>query len=335
MSIANWLESNIDSKVKFTGNSKEAHFNCIKCSDTRQRMYVNLHSGKCYCHNCGYSGTIVNLIQSVEGYSYSKAYKVFKEQNSGINLAEIESDSLYKTLIKTQLDKPIKRAIPLPQECIPLSETSKNLEIIRAIKYLISRGITLTQIKKHKFQYCSNGPYAGRVIIPIYEQNELKFWVARAVNPKIRMKEKSPSNADYNISKSEVIFNIDKAAVKYNSIVITEGIFDALSFGDIGVSLLGKSLYTEQLRILLEYKDLLTNGIYIALDYDAKKEALKLAKKLSTFFNKIFLINIPKELDDPNNCLKSKGSRFMLDLLSSATRYSEFSEITFARLQNL
>jgi ORF023 len=171
-----------------------------------------------------------------------------------------------------------------------------------------------------------DGEYRNRVIIPIYESGELKFWVARAIQRDIKMKEKSPSDEDYQISKSEVIFNIDIAAKQYHSCVICEGIFDALSYGNVGVSLLGKSLYQEQLNILLGYRELLTEGVYISLDNDAKKDALKIASKLSEYF-KVYIVNIPSELDDPNNVLMTKGIKYLYSLLENAEEYEEFTSI--------
>ena len=138
------------------------------------------------------------------------------------------------------------------------------------------------------------------------------------------MKEKSPSDEDYQISKSEVIFNIDRAARKYHSCVISEGIFDCLSFGDIGVSLLGKTLYESQLNILLDYRELLTEGVYIALDWDAKDKATEIAERLSEFFD-VKMINIPQEYDDPNKYRQSHSLSEMWDLIRTAEPFGEFS----------
>ena len=172
-----------------------------------------------------------------------------------------------------------------------------------------------------------SGEYKNRVIIPITENGDLKFWVARAISSDVKMKEKSPSDEDYQISKSEVIFNIDRASKKYHTAVICEGIFDALAFGDVGVSLLGKSLYQEQLNILLDYRALLTNGLYISLDWDAKDKATEMAEKLSEYFD-VKIINIPKEGDDPNNYLQKYGRKAMWKLIEDAEDYGEFSSIT-------
>lgn len=325
--IVDWLETVIDDRIQHTGNNREVHFNCVVCGESRHRMYVNLESGLVYCHNCGYKTNIIGLIQYVEGISFSRASAIFKDVKGNLMLPENISKDLVSNMFAEDLRKDLsKRAIPLPKEYAPLNPRKTNIMTRRAIKYLNSRKITNKQIVDHKMGFCMSGEYKNRVIIPITENGELRFWVARAISPDVKMKEKSPSDADYQISKSEVIFNIDRAAKKYHAAVISEGIFDSLSWGDIGISLLGKSLYQEQLNILLDYRELLTDGLYIALDWDARDKATEMAEKLSEYFD-VKMINIPKEDDDPNNYLQKHGKKAMWKLIESAEEYGEFSSV--------
>lgn len=326
--IVDWIESNIDDNLKYTGTGKEVHFNCVVCGEIRHRMYVNLETGKVYCHNCGYKGNIISLIQYVEGVSFSRANDIFKDIRGNLSLPENISKNLLENVFAEDLRKDLlKRAIPLPEEFSLLNPQKTNIATRRAVKYLHSRKVTDKQIIEHKMGFCMSGEYKNRIIIPITENGDLKFWVARAISSDVKMKEKSPSDEDYQISKSEVIFNIDRASKKYHTAVICEGIFDALAFGDVGVSLLGKSLYQEQFNILLDYRALLTNGLYISLDWDAKDKATEMAEKLSEYFD-VKIINIPKEGDDPNNYLQKYGRKAMWKLIEDAEDYGEFSSIT-------
>lgn len=327
MAISDWVERNIDSTIKYTGNGKEMRVNCPVCGEVRHRLFINVENGRVYCQNCGFGKhtSIVGLIQYVEGVSYSKAFSVFKDVKGSLSLPESVSKDTINNIFMGDLRQSLdKRAIPLPEEYVPLDPKHTNIVTKRAVKYLHSRGITDRQITKYKFGFCMDGEYKHRVIIPITENGDLRFWVARAISSDAYMKEKSPSDNDWNISKSEVVFNIDVAAKKYHTAIISEGIFDAMSWGDAGISLLGKSLYQEQLNILLDYRELLTEGIYVALDYDAKDNASQIAKELSEYF-KVYIINIPKQLDDPNNCLRVKGQKYLWKLMGEAEEYSEFS----------
>lgn len=322
--IEDWLELNIDSTIKHTGNGKEVHFCCPICNETRHRMFVNLNSGQVYCHNCQFKGNIISLIQVVEGVSWSKANKVFSEIKGNLVLPENVALDLEDKLLIGDLRKDLdKRAIPLPEEYRLINLEKPNLLMRRAIRYLHSRKITDKQILSYNMGVCASGDYENRIIIPITEDDTLRFWVARAIGAS-KLKEKSPSNEDYQISKSEVVFNLDKAARKYNSCVISEGIYDALSWGDIGVSLLGKTLYDAQLRILLDYRELLTEGVYIAVDYDARDKATEMAENLIQYFQ-VFIINIPEEYDDPNKYLQKHNKKAMRKLILEAEKYTEFS----------
>lgn len=323
--IEDWLESNIDDHIKYTGNRKEVHFNCPICGETRHRMFVNLSSGKTYCHNCEYSSNIIGLIQWIEGVSFTKANDIFKDIKGNMVIPEDISQDYVSHLFDEDFRLDLqKRPIPLPEEYTLLNPDKTNLVTKRAIKYLNSRKISNKQIVEHKMGFCMSGEYKNRVIIPITENGNLKFWVGRSISKDAKLKEKSPSNEDYQISKSEVIFNIDKAAKKYHSIVLSEGIFDSLSWGDIGCSLLGKTLYKGQLNILLDYRELLTEGVYVAVDWDAKDKATEIAETLSEYF-RVKVINIPKEYDDPNKYLQEHNKLAMWKLIENAEPYTEFS----------
>lgn len=325
--IEDWIADNIDSDIKYTGNGKEVHVNCPICGDSRYRLYINLNNGLVHCHNCKFSGNVINLIQQVEGISYTKAMTLFSSIKGNLSMPDKVDESIeHKLFMSGALRKGLtKRAIPLPEEYKKLSG-SNNIVAVRARKYLKKRMVTNKMIKQYDIGFCTSGEYANRIIIPIKEAGELKFWVARAIGNTTRLKEKSPSNEDYQISKSEVIFNIDKAARQYHSAVISEGIFDALAWGGIGVSLLGKELYDEQMNILLDYRELLSDGLYIAIDWDARKQATEMAERLSNYFD-VKIVNIPRKYDDPNKFRQTHSYKDMLKLLEEAESYGEFSSI--------
>jgi DNA primase len=153
---------------------------------------------------------------------------------------------------------------------------------------------------------------------------ETKFFVARSIGVpkgagKRFLKEKSPSTEGYQYSKSQVLFNIDGAVKIFNSCVLSEGVYDALSFDDIGVSALGKRVSEEQLALLLDYKEYLTGGVYLGLDSDANKDTLKLADTLVQYFP-VYLLEIPNG-HDPNSYLKAYGKKAMYELIDSAHEY--------------
>lgn len=327
MAVVDYLEGIIDDNLKYTGKGDEVHFNCPFCGDTRHRFYVNLSTHRCYCHNCQYGETFVTFIKDVEGCSYEKAKQRYDEIRGSAYIPEDVLLELKQNIFLPNISYNLaKRAIPLPEEYAPLDLKSKNLVNKQAIKYLQKRQVSLEQIEQHKMGYCIDGDYSHRIIIPIWENEELRFWVARAIGNKAYRKEMSPTNEDYQISKSQVIFNIYNASRIYNCAVISEGIFDACPWGDIGTSLLGKILYDDQLSILLAYKDYLQKGIYIALDYDARLDAIKMADELSQYFP-VYIVNIPEGYDDPNYYARRFGRYALYSLLDTAVEYNTINRL--------
>lgn len=322
--ISDWLESNIDDHIRYTGNGHEAHFNCIRCDDTRHRMYVSLSTGAVYCHNCGFSGSIVDLIHLIEGVDYNQAHRRATEIN-GRELTPVSvNDSIMSSMGQVRLLE--KRPISLPDEYTLIDTRTRNPRVRCAISYLRSRGVTRRQITEHRMGFCQSGRYNNRVIIPILDHDIPVFWVARAIDRGAYRKEISPSNEDYQISKSEVIFNLDSAVSRYRAVVISEGIFDALSWGEIGISLLGKHLYQAQLDSLLSYHRQIET-VYVALDRDARDDEMTLASTLSSYFDDVRCVLIPDGMDDPNSCLCKRGRGYLMRLLDTAEPYSDLSSI--------
>lgn len=325
MALIDYLSDIVDSKLKYNQSGQEVHFDCPLCHETRSRMYVNLDTHKYHCFNCNASGTFVDFITKVEGLSYGKAVERYNDLKGNLYTPEDVSLEIQRMLIGDLYADIEQRPIPLPSEYIPLNFNSKNPVMKKAIRYLmINRKVSIEQMKTHQMGICMSGEYANRIIIPIIIQGSHRFFVARSFDSKSRLKEKSPANESYQISKSQVVFNIDRASMIFNSCVITEGIFDALSFGDVGVSLLGKRMSDDQLSILLQYRNQLTNGIYIALDWDARNDAINLADILSQYFT-VYMIDLPKgDLPkgyDPNDYFKHFGRKAMLELIQEAEEY--------------
>lgn len=324
MLIEQWLNQNIDSRTKYVSSGNEVHVCCPICGDTRYRMYINLTSGLVYCHNCQYKGNIIRLISDVEHIPIFMA----KQKIESISETPVEgslSDYLLTKSIYTTPYTIKKRTVNLPEE-FKLLNTSTSCIANQAKRYLHKRGITDQQIELHGMGYCTSGEYEQRVIIPIVQEDHMKFWVARAFSKSVFPKEKSPHSEFYQWKKSEVVFNLDTAIKTYNSMVICEGIFDALSWGTMGVALLGKSLYEQQLVSMLQYRDLLTDGVYVCLDADAHNDSIKLATELSQYFQ-VYVVTIPEEFDDPNYFLVTHNKKQLLSLLDTAKPWEEFSGV--------
>lgn len=152
-------------------------------------------------------------------------------------------------------------------------------------KYLKQRGITdLSSI----YYGVSGREWFGRVIFTVIEDEKVVFATGRAILNGITPKYFNRGD------KSQYVYLLDKC-IYSPYIVICEGCIDALSCKN-GVALMGKEMSKIQM-----YKLYLTvptsRPIYVALDPDAKKEGIKIARLLSSHYEKVYFCNLPENKD--------------------------------------
>lgn len=312
------------SDYKTASSEEEVRFDCPFCSDTRKRLYLNLTTGKYYCHNCQSSGrNPKNLIAKLSGLSLIEVKEEFKELLSEDIRTSDLTERMYDKLHTGKEESTVKEGISLPYGYKPLRIPPKLPAEIKAVKYLKGRGITDSQIVKYKMGLCTDARYANRVIIPITNlEGDIVFFVARDYKGSSMLKEISPNNSSRENSKSEVMFNL-KDAISTGTLIISEGIFDALSWGISGVALLGKIASDSHLEQFYRCRDKIEE-VYVALDEDAYKFSIELAGKLKDMGYPV--VKIIKMVGDPNDNLKY-GKKHMRELILNAKEYSKLSII--------
>lgn len=262
---------------KGTKTSKNNYsFKCPFCNHSKKKLEIDLETdsrgeNRFACWVCGTKGrTLRSLLYQM---------RVPKEIRYSV-LKYIKSHSAKDYL-------PSKEILQLPKEYKPLhNTTSSNVVARKAKNYLLSRGLTEVDILRYNIGYCTSGEYEGKVIIPSYnENNNLNFFIGRTFQDDY-FKYKNPSMVKNGVVFFENMINWDLP------IVLVEGVFDAMAVRSNAIPMLGKSLPKAIL------KKLILNGakeIYIALDQDAKKEALDVSiKLLNTGFN-TYLVDLPKK----------------------------------------
>lgn len=320
--VINYLE-NLLGRPQVTSKGDEYHWDCPLCGDRRKRLYVNVNTHSAWCFNCEFRGSIISLISAIEGISFKEALEIYKSHHGVFQMPEQIKDEVIQKINKVSYSRYFSKVpVDLPDDYTEL-DGSDSITGKMIYKYLKKRGVTDEQIRTHRFGFCYEGRYRKRAILPIFEQGELRYWVARAIEKKAQLKELSPVVESNQFGKSEVIFNVDRASILFNSLVLAEGIFDALTFGDVGCSILGHHLSNAQLEVLLGYKDYLTDGIYIAMDEDAWRDSIEMAEMLFQYFP-VYLCRVT---GDPNEM----GRRGCLELIKNAV---EFSPLTRVKLIN-
>lgn len=272
---------------------------CPYCGDhkTHNHCFVNPVKGRFMCHYCGENGFLLRLL---------------KEHGDGVEI-ERSAGTFEKKKFK-EVDWKQFRLV-----------TGMNSTMDRmALTYLKSRGITKDEIIDYDIRYSDYGRYYGRVLIPIYETNvegdsEMMSFMARSFIDKVKPKYLYPHHGETKLTTSECIFNWDcQLEVGSNVPVIVEGGFDAIAVSAVvgyeGLSILSKQMSQAQLNKLLRLAD---RTFYVLLDGDARKDAIKIAKKLESYGRQVYVAELSGD-DDP----ASIDIHVLEDVLVNAVRYT-------------
>tara|TARA_B100000424_G_scaffold183219_1_gene141982 strand:- start:585 stop:1514 length:930 start_codon:yes stop_codon:yes gene_type:complete len=248
-------------------------YNCPFCNHHKPKLEVNLTENKegknpWHCWVCGVRGTTV--------------YQLFKKvKASASKLTELQS--LVKSS-KTTKFKVVHNTISLPSEFIDLS-TVNNSDITakHALAYLKRRNISKHDIIKYNIGFCKNGLYANMIIIPTYDEGgNLNYFTARSFEKEPYVKYRNPS-----VSR-DIIPN--EHLVNWNvPVILCEGLFDAIAIKRNAIPLLGKNIQNNLMKKLVTS---LVNKIYIALDRDAIKQALKFCEMLMAEGKEVYLVDL-------------------------------------------
>lgn len=338
MAVIDWLKQRVDLNVRVTG-SNEAQMNCPFCTDTRRRFYVSLNNKHlCHCFNCGASLNFPQLVAHIEGVTLYRAKTIAKEIASFDDDKKLPSDrdiyleqsrqDVYDAYFTSPSD--YRSYWPLPGEntgeFIPLTTDLYSVPpyyrvtMHDALMHLVGRGIPPSVGMSCGMGICvGNDKFHNRLIIPVRDlQGRNQFYVGRAIYESNR-KELSPAIVPFRYTKSQVCFNLEQAAHNFGEIVLSEGIYDALSWGGMGVSLLGKVLYKRQLESIVAIRNKIQR-VYVALDADALDYAYTAADRLSMYFD-TRIVRFTSQEDDPNNTLLTCGSDYLWQKLEEAEPY--------------
>lgn len=267
-------------KGRPTSGSNVAFFSPF-CSHHKQKLEINLDTigGKnpwhCWVSN-EKGGTIHALFKKI---------KVSKEILNELNNC-ISTRYEYK---QAESDE----TLHLPDEFKPLSKLTKsdinNYFLRCALEYLHSRRITPIDIRRYNIGVCLDGEYKNRIIVPSYnEVGILNYFVSRTFIKNEFIKYKNPKN-----SKKIIPFDM---YINWNlPIYLVEGIFDAIAVRYNAIPLLGKSLPNTLKQKIVEQRP---PCVYVALDSDAIKDSLYIAKTLVNTGINVHLVRLNEK--DPS-----------------------------------
>ena len=273
----------------------EIAFHCPFCNHHKKKLQINLETQKWHCWVCNKGGYKIGIllrkinapIEIIKNaLKYLDEYVSYSKDKEEITKYEVSLPKHYKPLwVKT--DDPLYR---------------------NALMYLKRRGVGVREILRYSIGYCNGGRYSNRIIVPSYDASgKLNYFLARDMFPDSKFKYKNPP-----MSKDTVALEL---FINWNEpIILCEGVFDAISIRRNVIPLLGKFLSKTLVKRLIEKK---VKTIYVALDEDAKKDAVKLSKFLMDYGITTYLLEMngkdPSELGFKefwNITKQSKQSKF-------------------------
>ena len=286
-------------------------FKCPFCSHHKNKLEVSLRTTAkkenfWHCWVCDTKGKTIRTL--------FKQAKATPDKFTDLNLL------IQPTNIEDIVSNEV---LALPAEYIALngiySDKIAQIEAKHALRFLTKRNVTKDDIIKYNIGFCKEGSYGGRIIIPSYDANGiLNYFVARAYKESDR-KYKNPPVASKEVIGLELYINWDAP------IILCEGMFDAITIKRNVIPLLGKVLHNKLMEKLVKSS---VDRIYIALDNDAKKDALKHAEKLMSYGKEVYMVEL--EGKDANEI----GFESFLNTLEH-TEPLTFQSLLEKKLQNI
>jgi len=247
-------------------------YTCPFCHHHKPKLEVNFTENKegvnqWACWACGKKGkTIRSLFKQVQvDASYFQELSKLVKNVSRDDIGEIKHAIL-------ELPKEFKSFI-----------NNKDIIAKHAFTYLKERDITKQDILKYNIGYCDSGQYAKMIVIPSYDANgKLNYFTARSFEKDPYTKYRNPETSR-DIIPFELFINWDLP------IILCEGPFDAMAIKRNAVPLFGKNIQASLMKKLVESK---VQKIYIALDNDAVKQALKFCEQLLDVGKEVYLVEL-------------------------------------------
>ena len=284
--------------------SGEASYHCPFCNHYKKKLQVNMLTQKWHCWVCDAKGqTVMSLLKKSNApYEYIKRAK------------DLYGDSR----VKTNIHDLSRQLVSLPEGYKPLYVNAGTPDYKNALHYAIQvRNLTPIDILRYQVGYCEEGPYAGMLVIPSYNQdNSLNYYVGRSYYNQATISHKNPP-----VSKDVVGF--ENQINWKEPVTIVEGAFDAIAVKRNAIPLFGKKILPNLRTKILREK---VTQIYLALDEDAFADSVK---EIEYFLNngiQVSFITLPGK--DPSTV----GYEGMIEVLSQAKPVDFFDLIKLKML---
>ena len=253
-------------------------YTCPYCNHHKKKFSINFEVNVFKCWVCDVRGRDIRRV--VRRFGSFIKLKEWDKVAGTIDFSSLQFD------LFAEEEPSAPQRLNLPEEFKTLTGKCSVVDRI-PLSYLSNRGIDTYDLLQYKIGYCAEGEYEGRVIVPSFDINGyVNYFIARSYTGDW-MRYKNP-----NVSR-DIIFN--ELSIDWDSdVMLVEGVFDAIVAGN-AVALLGSTLREES--ILFQHIVKNDSSVFIALDPDAEKKALSIAKVLMRYDVEVWKIDVPEGED--------------------------------------
>ena len=290
-------------KVIYKPGNKWIQFNCTVHNESHPSAGVNIDTNIYNCFSCGSSGDLSWLCYNSnkdEFKSVAKAreflekrYKVKFDAENELDFIDFNDYDEVKNNKKIKLKKARERTV------LPIKTLAPYRSGEETYKYFFSRGFT----KQTMIDFKVGRDIVNKTVtVPIfYEDKQLAGVIGRYIS------KNCPKNERYKVydfEKNSVTFPQDKLEVKDNTIILVEGLLDALWLHQNGFTnaqaILGNKVTKKQAKFLLSK----ANTFIRMFDNDEGGERAKQSYDRYLKGCKTYDIKYPDNKKDPQECSK-------------------------------
>ena len=254
--------------------SSEHLYTCPYCNHHKKKFSVNFARNVFKCWVCDAKGRSIRRV--------IRRFGSFTQLKEWDKLSGVTDHSRLEFNLFAEEEVEQEQVISLPEEFKSLTGKTSVVDNI-PLSYLQNRGIEPCDLLRYKIGYCNEGEFEGRIIIPSFNiDGYVNYFIARSYDGHW-MRYKNPD------ASRDIIFN--ELSIDWDSdVVLVEGVFDAMCAGN-AVALLGSTLREESK--LFQHIIRNDSSVFIALDPDAEKKAMKIAHTLLKYDIEVWKIDIP------------------------------------------
>lgn len=260
----------------------DINIDCPFCG-AENHMGINVNSCFVWCWVCELSDldrypSLTKVIMKSADIGYGEAKRLMTEFGW--------EEPVFDTRPSTDMAK----TCSLPKNSLPFN--SKTTQSKVAYDYLKDRGYDWSTIAKYSLMYAQKGYYGGRIIIPVFFNEELVTFTSRSYLGTDSRYKHAPLFKSSERMKN-LLYNYDSAK-RFKHIYVLEGPFDVFAVGDDSVCVFRSAMSAEQRKLILNMN---LDSLTIVFDYMAISRAYKAADDFTPFIPKIKVVRLNNEDD--------------------------------------